>query len=53
MITQNFTLSNTEERKTKTEWIFNPGLALIRLSGTGPWLIEGPIEMVPAFLYSF
>ena len=37
MITQNVTLSNQEGKIQKTEQNFNHGLALLGLSGTGPW----------------
>ena len=38
MITQNVTLSNQEGKIQKTEQNFDHGLALLGLSGTGPWL---------------
>ena len=46
MITQNVTLSNTKKGKIqKKEQNFNPGLALIGLSGTGPRTITTELDL--------
>ena len=46
MITQNVTLSNTKKGKIqKKERHFNPGLALIGLSGTGPRTITTELDL--------